>query len=90
VRQDLANSVALRGGEYLLQCYCPRPLFYFVALEAITDLIQGSAVQQVFPAADTSLIGIHNYILHSAKHHSHAQSFPTYSATRQIMVNLRQ
>jgi hypothetical protein len=90
VRQDLANSVALRGGEYLLQRYCPRPLFYFVALEAITDLIQGSAVQQVFPAADTSLIGIHNYILHSAKHHSHAQSFPTYSATRQIMVNLRQ
>jgi hypothetical protein len=90
VRRDLSSPVALRGGEYLLQRYCPRPLFYFVALEAITDLIQGSAVQQVFPAADTSLIGIRNYILNSAKHHSHAQSFPTYLATRQIMANLRQ
>jgi hypothetical protein len=90
VCQHLYSPVALRGGEYLLQRYCPRPLFYFVALEAITDLIQGSAVQQVFPAADTSLIGINNYILHSAKHHSHAQSFATYSATRQIMVNLGQ
>lgn len=77
VRQHLPNPIPLRGGEYLLQRHCPRPLFYLIALEATIDLVQGSAVQQTFAAADTSSIGIGNYIVNSAKHPSHQQFFPT-------------
>jgi hypothetical protein len=79
VRQDLADPIPLRGGEYLLQRHCPRPLFYLIALEATIDLVQGSTVQQTFAAADTTLIGIHDYIIKSAAHYSHQQFFPSYS-----------
>jgi hypothetical protein len=79
IRQHISSPIALRSGEYLLQQHCPRPLFYFMALEAAIDLIQGSAVQQLFPAADPTPIGIHNYIAASANHHSHHQFFHNYS-----------
>jgi hypothetical protein len=79
VRQQISRPIPLRSGEYLLQQHCPRPLFYFVALDAAIDLIQGSAVQQLFPAADTTPLGIHNYISHSADRPSHQQFFANYS-----------
>jgi hypothetical protein len=79
VRDRISSPIPLRGGEYLLQQHCPRPLFYFVALNATIDLIQGSAVQQYFPAADTTAIGINNYIYHSIDRLSHQQFFATYS-----------
>jgi hypothetical protein len=79
VRQQISSPIPLRGGEYLLQHHCPRPLFYFIALDAAIDLIQGSAVQQLFPAADTTAIGIHKYIAQSADRPSHQQFFATYS-----------
>jgi hypothetical protein len=88
VCQDLSSPVALRGGEYLLQRYCPRPLFYFVALEAMIDLIQGSEIQQFFPGADTSPIGIYEYVATSTQHHSHAEFFANYLATQQTLSNL--
>jgi hypothetical protein len=79
VRQQISSPIPLRGGEYLLQHHCPRPLFYFVALDAAIDLIQGSMVQQLFPAADTTPLGIHNYISESAERPSHQQFFANYS-----------
>jgi hypothetical protein len=89
VRQDLGSPMALRGGEYLLQRYCARPQFYFVALAAVANLIQGSAVQDVFPAADTSVQGIYDYINQSAKHLSHQRFFDSYAA-EQARSPLRQ
>jgi hypothetical protein len=82
VRHQLSSPISLRGGEYLLQRHCPRPLFYFVALAATIDLVRGSAVQQMFSAADTTERGIHNYIATSAAHPSHQQFFATYSHMR--------
>jgi hypothetical protein len=79
VRQHISSPISLRGGEYLLQRHCPRPLFYFIALNATIDLIQGSAVQKMFSAADTTEIGIRNYIVNSAAHPSHQQFFATYA-----------
>ncbi len=89
VRQQISSPIPLRGGEYLLQHHCPRPLFYFVALHAAIDLIQGSAVQQLFPAADTTSIGIYNYISQSADRPSHQHFFATYSVETTKSVRSR-
>jgi hypothetical protein len=75
VRQHLSSPIAWRSGEYVLQRHCPRPSFYFIALAAAIDLVQGSAVQKMFPMADTTEIGIRRYIQASAAHHSHQQFF---------------
>jgi hypothetical protein len=92
VRQDLGSPIAWRSGEYLLQRHCPRPLFYLIGLDAMIDLVQGSAVQQAFGVADTTEIGMHNYIEASAADRSHQEFFATYSQLsidRQILTRFK-
>jgi hypothetical protein len=71
---NLENPIALRRGEHFLQQKCSRPHFYFMALEAIGDLIQSSPVQQCFPVGDTTITGLDRYIATSMQDPSH-QSF---------------
>jgi hypothetical protein len=88
ITSGASEAIALRGGEYLLQRHCARPQFYFVALAAFADLVQGSAVQQSFPAADTSSEGIYNYIAMSAEHFSHQHFFDSDVAKQaRLLVN---
>ncbi len=74
--------IGLRSGEYALQRHYPRPVFYFVMLNLLLELIQGSELQRVFTDSDTSLNGIQSYVHMSSQHPSHAQMFPGYSPSK--------
>ena len=74
--------IGLRSGEYALQRHYPRPAFYFVMLNLLSELIQGSELQRVFTGSDTSLNGIRSYVDMSSQHPSHAQMFPEYSPSK--------
>ena len=74
--------IGLRSGEYALQRHYPRPVFYFVMLNLLSELIQGSELQRVFTGSDTSLNEIRSYVDMSSQHPSHAQMFPGYSPSK--------
>ena len=76
------SCVGLRTGEYELRKHYPRPVFYFVMLTLLSDMIQGSKFQQAFSASDTTPEGIREYVKISAEHSSHVHLFPEYSLSR--------
>jgi hypothetical protein len=79
---ERGSRIPLRSGEYVLETHYPRPIFYFVILSLLADLIQGSKVQMSFPQSDTTVDGIRRYVAMSSRHPSHSSLFSGYSVPR--------
>jgi hypothetical protein len=73
------TRIGLRTGEYLLQRFYARPVFHFVMLCLLSELIQGSELQSVFTESDTSPSGIQRFVDMSLRHESHARMFSDFS-----------
>jgi hypothetical protein len=76
------TRIGLRTGEYLLQRFYIRPVFHFVMLSLLSELVQGSQLQSLFTESDTSPSGIQRFVEMSLRHESHARMFPDYSPSK--------